>query len=235
MAYAAIMAGGQGTRMGMTDIPKQFIMLENAPIIIHTIRAFEAVECIEKIVVMAPADWVDYTDHLVKRYLPGSAEKVFVTAGGETRAETLDKSVCFIFEHFTQDEDTVIITHDAVRPFVTKQMIEDNAKFAYQYGACSTTIPAVDTITISEDGLFIDKTPQRSTLFHSQTPQSFVLGEYKKAISNLDDEQIKELTDISMLFTLAGRRVYMVKGNVSNIKITCPEDMITAKAIYNNK
>ena len=234
MNFAAVMAGGSGRRMGVTDVPKQFLSLDGLPIIIHTLKTFAACDEIANTVVMCPNAWVDYTKKLIDKHLDGVSGRVSVAPGGATRNETLEKAVDFICRNFAADNDSVIVTHDAVRPFVTAEMISENIKYASLYAACNTVIEATDTVAISADGQFIDASPDRSTVFNCQTPQSFRLGEYLDSLQKLEKKQRDALTDACSLFTLTGKKVYMAKGGIDNIKITRPADIITAENILKN-
>ena len=231
MNYAAVMAGGSGSRMGITDVPKQFLSLDGLPIIIHTLKIFAACDEIAKTVVMCPNAWVDYTRNLIDKHLSDCGGKIYVAPGGATRNETLEKSVDYICRNFNVDDDSVIVTHDAVRPFVTAQMISENIKYASQYAACNTVIEATDTVVMSADGKFIDSSPDRRTVFNCQTPQSFRLGEYLDSLGKLEKNKRDALTDACSLFTLTGKKVYMARGSVDNIKITRPADIQTAENI----
>lgn len=231
MVIAALMAGGSGSRMGCTDVPKQFLTLGDAPILVHTVRRFLNCPEVDKTVIMSPGQWVSFTKDLLGKYFPDSGDRLFVAEGGKTRNETLENSVSFIYENFSPPADSVVLTHDAVRPFVTRRMITENITAAKEFGACNTVVPATDTITVSRDGRFIDETPDRSLLFHSQTPQSFKIGDYSETIAAIPREEREKMTDACMVFTTAGKRVFMVRGEQTNIKITYPGDLTSAEAI----
>ena len=231
MVFAAIMAGGSGSRMGVTDVPKQYMALDGCPIIIHTLKCFAQCGAVDGIAVMCPDAWVGYTKELIGKYLGVYSGKVFVSQGGKTRNETLEKSVDFIISNFGASADDIILTHDAVRPFVTLKMIEENIAAAREYGACNTVVGATDTIALSSDGRFIDSTPDRATVFHSQTPQSFALGEFLDSLRKLGRDEREKLTDVCSLFTKTGKKVFMVEGSAGNMKITRPADLETAKYI----
>ena len=125
MVFAAIFAGGKGSRMGHSDTPKQYLELGSKPVIIHTIEKFFVNDRIDTIIVLCPKPWVAHTKDLVKKYIP-QAENIFVTEGGETRNGTLENAISYIENNFETDEDTVIVTHDAVRPFLTHRIISEN-------------------------------------------------------------------------------------------------------------
>ena len=133
------------------------------------------------------------------------------------------------------DEETVIVTHDAVRPFLTHRIIEENVDAAVKYGACDTVIPATDTIVESADGKMITSIPDRTKMFQGQTPQSFRLKELKRVLSSLTEEEKAILTDACKIFSIKNKDVYMVEGEVFNIKITYPYDLKVAHTLLKGK
>ena len=122
MIFAAILAGGIGSRMGGTDTPKQFLDLGDKPVIIHTIEKFAINNKIDKIIVLTPQSFINHTNHLIDEYI-GENKDIMVIEGGETRNDTLINSISYIDENFGIDEDSIILTHDSVRPFVTHRII----------------------------------------------------------------------------------------------------------------
>ncbi|MBQ6466855.1 MAG: 2-C-methyl-D-erythritol 4-phosphate cytidylyltransferase [Clostridia bacterium] len=234
MVFAAIFAGGKGSRMGHSDTPKQYLELGSKPVIIHTIEKFFVNDRIDTIIVLCPKPWVAHTKDLVKKYIP-QAENIFVTEGGETRNGTLENAISYIENNFETDEDTVIVTHDAVRPFLTHRIISENVDAAIKYGACDTVIPATDTIVRSEDNALISEIPDRKKMYQGQTPQSFRLNELKRVIGSLTEEEKAILTDACKIFTIKNKPVYMVEGEVFNFKITFPYDMKVADTLMKGK
>jgi 2-C-methyl-D-erythritol 4-phosphate cytidylyltransferase len=224
MIFAAILAGGIGSRMGNIEKPKQYMRLGNKPIIVHTIEKFYINTDFEKIIVLCPKQWISHTKDLIAKNI-GKTKRIVVIEGGDSRNETIMNSVDYIENNYTIDENSIIVTHDSVRPFITHRIIEENIKFTLQYGACDTVIPATDTIVQSPDGKFIDNIPDRTTMFQGQTPQSFKILKLKELYSKLDKEEKKILTDAAKIFTLNQEKVYLVEGEVSNIKITYPYDL----------
>ncbi len=128
-------------------------------------------------------------------------------------------------------EETVIVTHDSVRPFVTHRIIEENIKYAEKYGACDTVVPATDTIVQSEDNTIIAEVPDRRKMYQGQTPQSFRLKKLKELYEGLTEDEKKILTDATKIFVMGGEKVYLVEGEVSNIKITYPYDLRVAETL----
>ena len=224
MIYAVMAAGGIGSRMG-ADKPKQYIEIGGKAIIAHTAEKFLNCKRISKVIVLCPADWVDYTREIF------SESEVVVISGGETRNETLMKAIDYIEETDGLSEDTYLVTHDAVRPFVTEEIINNNIEAMLRYGATGTVIPATDTIFQSVNGQIIDSIPDRSELYQAQTPQCFGALKLRELYQSLSDEEKDILTDGCKIYLLKGHDVHLVKGDVGNIKITYPHDLIVAEAI----
>lgn len=229
--FAAILAGGSGTRMGNTDKPKQFLMLGQKPIIVHTVEKFCAMECFEKVLVLTPKAWQQQTHDLFQKYCPEFADQIAVVPGGNSRNNTIREGIAYINQNFEVDASTVLVTHDAVRPFVSARIIVDNIAAVQEHGACDTVIPATDTIVRSEDGQVISEIPDRSKLYQGQTPQSFRLQELEAEMNSLTDEEEAVLTDACKIYVLRGKPVALVNGDVSNMKITYPQDLRVATAL----
>lgn len=228
--YGVILAGGQGTRMGNADKPKQFLTVGEKPVIIHTIEKFIINSHFIEIVVLVPKSWLAYTKDIIRKYIR-QHEKIVVVEGGTTRNETIMNAIQYIEDCGRLTEDTIIVTHDSVRPFVTYRIIEENIKFARNFGACDTVIPASDTIVESRDGSFISNIPERKKMFQGQTPQSFKAKHLRNIYQSLTDAERAILTDACKIYVLKNEPVYLVEGEVSNIKITYPHDLRVAEAI----
>ena len=230
MIYAGILAGGQGTRMGNVPMPKQFLLLNDKPIIVHTIEKFILNEKFEYIIIATPKEWINYTNDILKKYkvdLP----RVVVIQGGSERNDTIMNIISFIEEKDGLDENDIIVTHDAVRPFLTHRIIEENIKMGLKYGAVNTVIDAVDTIVVSEDGEFINEIPRRETMYQGQTPQTFNAKQLKSLYGELSDDEKEILTDACKIFSIKDKKVKLVKGEVFNIKVTIPYDLKVANSI----
>lgn len=232
--FAAILAGGIGTRMGNVEKPKQYLNISGKPIIIHTIEKFILNEDMEAIIVLTPKQWVNHTKDLVKKHIP-TVNNIFVIEGGADRNGTIMNAINFIETNYELNDDTVIVTHDSVRPFVSHRIIADNVKFALEFGACDTVIPATDTIVRSEGGEIITEIPDRSQMYQGQTPQSFKAKKLKDMYLGLSDEEKKILTDACKIMVLKGEMVYLVEGETSNMKITYPYDLKVAEALLAEK
>lgn len=229
MIYSAILAGGIGSRMG-NEKPKQYINIGGKPIILHTIEKFCLCNEFEEVLILCPEDWVEYTKGLVKKHIVPN-DKVKVINGGDTRNETIQNAISYIEAAGNLDEETIIVTHDAVRPFVTYRIIKDNIEAAQKYGACDTVVPATDTIVESQDNDIISAIPDRAKLYQGQTPQSFKAQKLQQLYCSLTDDEKDILTDAAKIFVIKGEPVKLVKGENSNIKITYPYDLTVAESL----
>lgn len=228
--YGVVLAGGIGSRMGNIEKPKQFMEIGGKPIIVHTIEKFVVNPTFERIIVLSPRQWMKYTQDVIRKYIPMSS-RIDVIQGGETRNETIMNSIRHIEKTYGLDEETVIVTHDSVRPFVTHRILEDNVRFAKEAGACDTVIPATDTIVESADNKQITNIPDRSKMYQGQTPQSFKAKKLRDVYQALTEEEKAILTDACKILVLKGEPVYLVEGEVFNIKITYPHDLRVAESL----
>ncbi|MDD6620060.1 MAG: 2-C-methyl-D-erythritol 4-phosphate cytidylyltransferase [Eubacteriales bacterium] len=234
MVYGVILAGGIGSRMG-GDKPKQYLTVKGKPIIIYTIEKFFAVPELEKIIVLCPRQWVEHTKNLIEKHIAPAKERIAVIEGGETRNETIMNAIDFIEKEGNLNDDTIIVTHDSVRPFVTNRIIEENIQFAKEYGACDTVVPATDTIVEAQDNKIISAIPDRSKMYQGQTPQSFNALKLKNIYNALTDEEKDILTDAAKIFVMKGEKVALVQGETYNMKITYPYDLRVAKSLLEDE
>jgi D-ribitol-5-phosphate cytidylyltransferase len=234
MIYAEILAGGKGTRMGNVNMPKQFLTLNKKPIIIHTLEKFILNEKFNKILVVTPKEWINYTKDIINKFL-GENDRLVVLEGGSDRNESIMNGIRYIENTVGLFDDDYIVTHDSVRPFLTHRIIEENIDQVKKYKAVDTAIEAIDTIIESEDNNFITNIPKRNLMYQGQTPQSFHIKTLTNYYDKLTSAQKEELTDACKICSLFGEKVKIVKGEVFNIKITTPYDLKVANAIIKEK
>lgn len=225
MATAAIVAGGKGTRMG-GDIPKQFMELCGKPVIIHTIERFLKHQEVENVIVGINPHWHEYTEELVRKYFSGG---VHITDGGADRNDTIVNIIKYAKEKLSAGDDEILLTHDAVRPFVTDRMISDSIAMMADCDICTAAITATDTMLVSADGITADDFPLRSTMFRVQTPQTFRIGGFIEMLDRVPTEQRAGITDACRLFHMNGKAVKLIRGDETNIKLTYPNDFRTAE------
>lgn len=212
---AIIAAGGVGRRM-KADRPKQLLRLNDTPILLYTIRKFDATPIVDEIVVAAPHDSFEEVRQLVSA--ADLRKPVEVVEGGDRRQDSTYKGLLKLSR-----DVTVVAVHDAVRPFVSSQEIEEVVREADRKGAAILAIPITDTVKQVEKDL-VDSTLNREHLVLAQTPQAFrmdLLGQaYERAIQ---DEYYGP--DESSLVERLGYPVSIVRGSERNIKITRPSDL----------
>lgn len=230
MIYAEIVAGGKGTRMGNTELPKQFLMLGDKPILIHTVERFQSSPRIDRIILCVPGEWKAYTAGLLDRYTK-ERDKIDIVSGGEHRNATVLAGCRYIEEKFGISEEDIILTHDAVRPFVTRRVIDENIEAVEKYGAAVTAIGAVDTVAQVDERGMLKEIPIRESMYQEQTPQTFMLGQMKSVIESFTDEEQRSFTDVCKAYLKKGLDVRVVNGERFNIKITTPYDMKIAETL----
>ena len=231
MVYAVILAGGSGTRMG-TEVPKQFLNICSRPVIIRSADAFLDSGLCDHVIITVPAEFTDYTRSLIKQYRPD--DNTDVIAGGKNRNSSLLNALEFIKKNKPYNGDTVVLTHDAVRPFINKRIIEDNIKAVREFGGCNTVVKCVDTVLVSDDGKFISSVPERKKLYNAQTPQSFNFKELLNIYEKMTDDEKENMTDACSVFLKYGKKVALVDGAQNNIKITYKNDIGRAEQIILN-
>lgn len=211
--YAIIPAGGSGIRFG-GDQKKQYLLLHGKEILFHVTETFLSLGLFEKIVVsLPPADYHDYLsrlDHL----------RIGAVQGGETRAESVYNGFC----HLSLKDDDVVLVHDAVRPLVSRRLIESVLKKIESCDAVVPVLPVSDTLKEVRKGVVVC-TADRQKFHIVQTPQGFKAGVLKRAYQQFD----KNATDEAMLVESLGETVYTVPGERENIKITTPLDFKLAE------
>ena len=230
MIYAGILAGGQGTRMGNVPMPKQFLLLNDKPILVHTIEKFLLNNRFNEIIIATPKEWMNHTKDILKKYNIDSP-KVTVIEGGSDRNGTIMNIVAHIESGKGLNSEDILVTHDAVRPFLTHRIIEENIEQGLLNSSVDTVIEAIDTIVESQDGEFISSIPVRKSMYQGQTPQTFNIEKLKKLYYELSDDEKDILTDACKIFALKGEKVKLLRGEIFNIKVTTPYDLKVANAI----
>ena len=226
MIFAAILAGGIGTRMSLNK-PKQFEIVGDKPILIHSIEKFLKVEEIDKIIVSSPANHIQETKNLIKEYIKNNS-RIVTIKGGKTRNDTILNSIQYVKTNF-EDIDPILITHDAARIFVSPELIIKSIINLKDSDAASPVIPAIDVIFESKEKGKLTDIPLRKNLVHSQTPQSFKINKFLEIYESLTDDEIKKLDEAMMLFHLRNGKISLFEGDSKNFKITRDIDLTIAE------
>ncbi|MBP5437477.1 MAG: 2-C-methyl-D-erythritol 4-phosphate cytidylyltransferase [Treponema sp.] len=227
MTNVLIFAGGSGVRMNTRARPKQFLQFYGKELIIHTLENFQNHPEIDGIVVVCIEDWIPYLKKLLEKYQIDKVKSV--VPGGATGQESIYKGLVAIHEY--ADDDSIVLVHDGVRPFVNESLISECIKSVKEHGSAITVTPAIETIVTSKDGKITGIT-DRSKCYHAKAPQCFILGELLAAHEKARGEGNTNMIDSASLMQHYGRELYTVLGNFDNIKITTPADFYTFKALY---
>ena len=220
--FAIIVAGGSGTRM-QSSLPKQFLLLNGLPILMHTLQAFYNSEAKPQLILVLHADYHELWLELCEKYnftLPHQLIK-----GGETRFHSVKNGLDIIDE-----ENAVIAIHDAVRPLTSAKIIDKSYAYAKQDGNAITAVKSRDSIRQMREGHTISLL--REDIYMVQTPQTFKYSILKEAYSQHYD---LKFTDDASVVENAGFKINLIEGSYENIKITFPEDICIAEAVLNKK
>lgn len=224
---AIIVAGGSGKRMGMA-IKKQFINLEGKAVLAHTIEAFNNCEVIDEIIVVVGKEDKEQVKEKIVSYY-GYHKVTKIIEGGKERQDSVYNGLMA-----TSENIKYVMIHDGARPFVTREVLESALNHTKSKKATVVAVPVKDTIKVVDEKYQVQTTPNRSTLWSVQTPQSFEKDLLIKAYTYAKQKQL-EVTDDSMLVEAYGHKVHVVEGDYNNIKITTPEDLIIGEAIIKRK
>ncbi len=206
------------------SVPKQFLALGGQPLILHSLRVLQASSIIEEVILAVPQHEMDYClKEIVAKHRFTKVTKV--VPGGHERQDSVRHAL-----EAVHDDVDVVLVHDAVRPFLTEQMVERVVKAARDKGAAIIALPMKDTVKQVGADHVIVRTIDRQSLWLAQTPQAFrcdwLLAAHRKAHA----EGVRA-TDDASLIEWAGHPVCVVEGSGENIKVTRPEDMVIGEAI----
>ena len=230
MNIAIIFAGGSGTRMKTHGLPKQFLKIEGKSIIVKTLENFQNHEEIDKIYIACKEEWIDYLKEEIESNNITKVAKI--VKGGESGQDSIYNALNAAGQE--NPENSIVLIHDGVRPFITKDLITRNIEDVKKYGSSITSTSCIETAIVSSDGENVEKVPSRSIMYTAQAPQCFYLGE----ILGLHEEVRKKETryegivDSCNLMKSNGRNVHLTMGPRNNIKVTTPTDYYIVQALY---
>ena len=224
--YVILLAGGIGKRMG-SDVPKQFLIVNDKPIIVHTIERFQKNAQIESIVVVCVKEWQDHVMNLVKKY--DLTKVVWIIEGGSTGHDSIRNGVFFLKEIIQPDD--FIIVHDAVRPILPQAALNEVIHVAHDNGNASSSIACHPPIVYTEDFKSGIKDVDREHVMLTASPQVYRYDLALRYYEMAEKENKHDFTFTSSLLIYYGERVYFAKGTTSNIKITRKEDLALFEAL----
>ena len=211
---AVILAAGTGSRIG-GEKPKQFLLFDGKELFVHSLLTFTNCENIDEIVLVVNDLYNSEYVNVIKKY--EISKKLVLINGGKTRQNSVQNAIKYISEN---NENAIVLVHDAARPYVSKKIIQDNIEAVQKYECCTTAIPSSNSVYLTKDGNFVEEV-NRDSVYLAQTPQSGYLKIFQKAFENID----KIYTDEAAIFASAGYVPHIVLGEEKNIKITYPEDL----------
>jgi 2-C-methyl-D-erythritol 4-phosphate cytidylyltransferase len=214
--FAVIVAGGSGVRMG-TDTPKQFLLLNNKPVLWHTINSFFNAYDDIKIILVLPQEHLEKGE-ILRNEFANSMHQIMIVAGGQTRFHSVQNGLKLV------EENAVVFVHDGVRCLVTKDLIERCCEQALQLGSAIPVVAATDSIRILEDEHH--KVVNRNDVRMIQTPQTFLSNILLAAFAQPFNESF---TDEATVVEANGQQVFLCEGDYNNIKITRPVDLLVAQ------
>lgn len=216
-AVAIVLAAGQGKRMG-GQVAKQYLLIEEKPLLYYTLQAFEKSMVEEVVLVVGRGEEAFCQSEIVDRY--GFTKVACVICGGAERYHS-------VYEGLKQIKDAeYVLIHDGARPCITKELINKTIEEVKKKKACVVGVPVKDTIKVVDESGAVVKTPNRNTLMITQTPQAFTYEMVYKAYRKLEQSNVENITDDAMVVeTMLAETVYMIPGSYTNIKVTTPEDL----------
>lgn len=233
---AVVLAAGSGSRMKST-VAKQYMLIDGKPLIWYALHAVEISDIIDDCILVAGETDIPYMKReIVEKY--GFTKVEAVIAGGAERFLSVAAAMQFIASGSLTipNEDGYVFIHDGARPFLTEQILGDTYQAVERHQACVAAVPSKDTIKIADADGFVSQTPDRRTVWSIQTPQVFstklIVEAYDKLITelpNLNQKGIIVTDDASVVELFTDYKVKLVEASYTNIKITTPEDIITAE------
>ena len=226
--HVILLAGGIGSRVG-GPMPKQFLSLNDKPVIVHTLENFEKNTSIDGITIVCVKDWISHLQEILLEYKISKVTDII--EGGETGHDSTRNGIFSLREKISS-EDFVII-HDAARPILPQAAINNMLEVAHEKGNASLAIPCYETVIYTDDGKCGGKQLDRSSIMRIQTPQAYKYGTILKLYERAEKENKHDFIYADVVLIYYGETVYFSKGFTNNIKITRKEDIPLCKALMN--
>lgn len=224
---AIVLAAGQGKRMG-SDVPKQYLSINEKPVIYYSLKVMEESD-IDEVILVVGKDDMDYCrEQIVEKYHFQKTKRII--EGGSERYLSVYNGLCAI------DNIDYVLIHDGARPLIDKKLIARTIEQVKKHQACVVGMPVKDTIKIADENGMVESTPVRDKVWMIQTPQAFNYLLIRNAYDTLMKEMISSVTDDAMVLEqIGGSSIKLIEGSYENIKITTPEDIQLAQLFLSKK
>lgn len=226
MIDVIILAGGVGSRL-KSAVPKQFIEIDGCPIIVHTIRNFQDNPNIDHIIVVCLGNWIEHTKNIVKKY---NLDKVTDVVPGGATGHISTKNGVYFLKNRLSEQDYVII-HDAARPIVSQEVINDLIETAKKNGNACSAVSCYETVVLTENRLSGKEQIDRNRVIRVQTPQCYKYGLIKSLYEKAEADKREDFVYANILAMEYGVEIFFSKGTNNNIKITTKEDIALFRAL----
>ena len=227
--FAVIFAGGVGSRMRFGEVPKQFLEIQDKPILIHTLERFQSHSGISGIAVASHPVWRSHTESLVEKY--GISKVVAIVDGGETGQVSRHRALAAAAKYADDKETALAMLHDGVRPLISQKLITENINCALRNGNAITCTKFNETVAVSRDNTISEIIP-RDFIYAAQAPQTFHLSEILNLYIEAEIRGEFDSIDSCSLMKAAGKTLFRVEGPRSNVKITTVEDFFICRSFF---
>lgn len=233
MNIGIITAGGSGKRMQTNDIPKQFLLVCNKPIIIYTLEHFERCKDIDGIVISCLEDWIPHLKKLVDDFRISKVKDI--VKGGKSGQSSIYNAI-LAAKKIVKDEACIVLVHDGVRPLISTELISDSIQTVKEYGSCITTAPVNETIAcVCEVDRKVKQVLDRDNLVVARAPQSFWLDDLLALHTKANNDNRHNFVDSCQMANYYGKELEYIEGPHDNIKITTLEDYYILRTIIQTR
>lgn len=224
--HVILLAGGVGSRIG-GSLPKQFLMINDKPVIIHTLDNFEKNSSISSVTIVCVKEWISYLKEILLKYNISKVKDII--EGGKTGHNSTRNGIFSLRTKLCRDD--YVIIHDAARPILPQAAINNMLEVAHKEGNASLAIPCYETVIYTKDGICGDEQLERSSIMRIQTPQAYRYDLILKLYEQAEKENKHDFVYADLVLIYYGYTVYFSKGFINNIKITRKEDIPLCKAL----
>ena len=230
MTVAIVIAGGVGSRMG-ANIPKQFVLVDDKPVLFYTLEAFEKHPDIDAIAVVCIEGWEHVLTAYAKQY--GITKLKHIFPGGENGQSSIRSGVWGLEKLYSRND--LVLVHDAIRPMLSAEIISDCIATAEKHGSAITVVPCQEAMLETEDQISTHSSYPRDNLKRTQTPQAFPIGDLADAHREALEKGITNSIASCTMMVELGHTIYFSRGSEKNIKLTTPKDLKLAELILQQR